>query len=746
MAHITTIGERERIWTRLYEEGDSSRDGKISELSEKLGIHSVTAKLLYNRGFDGIDAAKAFLNTDLSSWHSPFLMKDMDKGVSRILSAVDGGEKIAIYGDYDVDGVTSVSSLYTYLISIGADVICYIPHRKEGYGMSRAAVERLAGEGVRLIITVDTGITAADEISFATQLGVDTVVTDHHECHAELPECCAVINPHRADCEYPFKELAGVGVIFKVICAVELTRIGEKNENAIPPLAEELLDYVAIGTVADVMPLVDENRFIVSRGLVMIENTERAGLGALLDAVSGSGKVKSAGSGVQGIKPRRKVNTGLIGYGIAPRINAAGRISDAMRAVELMLADTVENAERLAEELCAINSQRQIEENLIAEQAFAMIEADMAQRASEGGKMTPPPVAVLAHDGWAQRIIGIVASRITEKYGVPSILISFDGAVTDEPHAEDIGKGSGRSVKGMNLVEALAHCEDVLVRFGGHELAAGLSVRRGDIDAFRKRICEYAAERLTPEMTAVRYEAECELSSDEVTMSLAEEISRLEPFGVANPTPAFMLCDATVHRIIPMGAGKHTKLMLWKDGILHQAVYFGMPTAKIPFAVGDCVDVLFQINVNEYQGTRTVQLIVQDMREAAAYTEQCRRDRQRFEDIMAGAEIYAGEHIVPDRDDIAQVYKLLRQEIRMGTHSFSLKSIMTKINGALSGELCIGYVKMRLILCILDELKICSVEEPDEGIYIIDIDFNAPKTSIDSSALLRSLRARTLGR
>ncbi|MBE6693349.1 MAG: single-stranded-DNA-specific exonuclease RecJ [Ruminococcaceae bacterium] len=744
MAFNTTSGGRERIWTCLYEESDSSHDGKIAELSAGLGIHSVTAKLLYNRGFDNVESAQSFFCTDASCWHSPYLMRDMEKGVARILAAVERGECIAIYGDYDVDGVTSVSSLYTYLTAIGADVICYIPNRKEGYGMSRGAVERLATEGVRLIITVDTGITATDEIAFAAELGVDTVVTDHHECHGELPECCAVINPHRADCEYPFKELAGVGVIFKVICATELARTGESDRHAIPALAEQLLDFVAIGTVADVMPLLDENRFIVLRGLDMIENTERAGLSALLDAISGSGKVKTAGGGVQGTRPRRKVNTGLIGYGVAPRINAAGRISDAMRAVRLMLAESATEAERLAEELCAINAQRQVEENRIAEQAFAMIEADMESRAATTGKMTPPPVVVLADNGWAQGIIGIVSSRITEKYGVPSILISFDGAMTGDPHDEDVGKGSGRSVKGMNLVDALAHCEDVLVRFGGHELAAGLSVRRGDIDAFRKRICEYAQAILTPEMTAVRYEAECELASDEITMSVAEEIARLEPFGVANPTPSFMLCDATVHRIIPMGAGKHTKLMLWKDGILHQAVYFGMPTAKIPFGVGDPVDLLFQLNVNEYQGTRTVQLIIQDVREAVSYREECARHQARLEEILGGGSILEGEGIVPDRDDIAEVYKLLRQEVRMGAHSFSIKDLISKINGTSVGDVRIGYVKTKLILCILDELKICSVREPDDGIYIIDIDFNAPKTSIDSSELLQKLRAQTV--
>ncbi len=738
MAYTTTNSGRERIWTRLYGEENTFSDGRAEELARQLGIHSVTAKLLINRGFDSAEAAKSFLENSDTSWHSPFLMKDMELGVSRILKAVELGEKIVIYGDYDVDGVTSVSSLYLYLASIGADVSCYIPSRKEGYGMSCAAVERLAADGVGLIITVDTGITATDEIAFAKELGVDTVVTDHHECHGELPECCAVINPHRTDCEYPFKELAGVGVVFKVICALEITRLGT-DENAISDKAMELLDFVAIGTVADVMPLLDENRFIVSRGLSIIEDTDRAGLSALLDAISGAGKVKAAGSGAQGTKPRRKVNTGLIGYGIAPRINAAGRISDAMRAVRLMLAESFEEAQQLAEELCAINVQRQTEENSIAEQAFAMIEADMLSRDDN----MPPPVVVLADNNWAQGIIGIVSSRITEKYGVPSILISFDGAMTGDAHEEDIGKGSGRSVKGMNLVEALAHCEDELVRFGGHELAAGLSVRRGDIDAFRKKICEYAKERLTQEMTALRYEAECEVKSDEINMSVAEEISRLEPFGVANQTPVFMLSDATVHRIIPMGAGKHTKLMLYKDGTLHQAVWFGMPTAKIPFCVGDKVDLLFQMNINEYQGTRSVQLIVQDMRESVSYREECQRGDKRFDEILGGDSITEGDSVVPNRDDIAEVYKFLRQEVRMGAHSFSIKDLMQKLNGTRDKDGCIGYVKLKFILCILDELNICSVTEPNHGIYVIDIDFNAPKTSVDSSALLQRLRAQT---
>ena len=741
---------RERIWTVISDMDSPAARLEAEAFGKALGVSPVTARLLQNRGYTTPEEAELFLQCDERLWHDPCTMADMQAATERLLAAVRDGERIAVYGDYDVDGVTSVTSLYLYLTGLGAEVICYIPNRLgEGYGMSVGAVDRLAAEGVTLIVTVDTGITAHAEIAHAAALGIDTVVTDHHECHAEIPLCSAVINPHRPDCPYPFKELAGVGVVFKLICACESARTGCTAVEALEAVSRQMIDLVAIGTVADVMPLTDENRFIVARGLAMLDRTERPGLAALLDAISGGSNSRSAS--VTAKKPRRKVNSGLVGFGIAPRINAAGRIAHAMKAVDLLLADTAERAEVLAEELCEINVHRQTEENSIAEQAYAMIEAQLADAEARG--LPPPCVIVLEEDGWMQGIVGIVASRITERYGLPSILISFEGAVAGEPSPDDVGKGSGRSVKGLNLVEALADSRDLLVRFGGHELAAGLTIRRADVPAFRERINAYAAERLTEEMTAVRFEADCETRAADLTMELAEELDSLEPFGVGNQTPLFILRDAVVQRIIPLGAGRHTKLMIYRDGVILQAVWFGRTTANLPFAVGDTVDLLFQININDYQGLRTLQLIMQDMRPSERYAEACRLEDVRLREVLDGAAIRPDEGLVPTREEIASVFTVLRSDARLGNRSISEPNLLERANRGGKGESVggpigpiggsiggpIGRIKLRLILRILTEMGVCHVRGPEEGLYLFDVNFNAPKTSIDASPLMQSL-------
>ena len=735
-------GARERVWTLLCKSGDTAHEETAQALAHALGVTQLTALILCRRGYDTPEAAEMFLGNDERVWHDPMQMMDMEQAVERTLKAVETGEKIAVYGDYDVDGVTALSSLYLYLSSLGAEVTSYIPNRAtEGYGMSIDAVRRLAEAGVTLIITVDTGITARDEIAYADSLGVDTVVTDHHECHAELPECAAVVNPHRPDCPYPFKELAGVGVVFKFICACEAIRAGVTPIEALGIVGRQFMDLVAIGTIADVMPLDSENRFIVSRGLAMLDHTERPGLAALLDAISGSGKTRPAadGHGKTVKKPRRKVNSGLVGFGIAPRINAAGRVSHAMRAVELLLCDDPDRAAALAEELCEINMKRQAEENRIAEQALSTIEAQIAAEAAEG-RTLGNRILVLENDDWMQGVVGIVASRLTEKYGLPSILISFDGAVAGRPSEEDIGKGSGRSVKGMNLVDALSYCEDLLVRFGGHELAAGLTVRRRDIPAFRERINEYAATHLTDEMTAVRYEADCEITTADLTMEQARELERLEPFGVGNQTPVFLLRDAVVQRVIPLGAGKHTKLLLSADGMSLQAVWFGTSPARLPVVAGDRADLLFQLNINDYQGVQSLQLVVQDLRVAESYTAVCRVARARFEEILGGGAMRSDEGTAPDREDVARVFTLLRHDARSGIHTISEREITARL--ADGGRSPIGPVKLRLIFHIMGEMGVCRVQELDGGVFIFDVNFDAPKTSVEASPLLCSLRCR----
>ena len=725
---------RERIWTVLY---DGSSEESARALAEQLHVSPLVARLLCNRGFADAKSADLFLSNDDRVWHDPCLMADMAPAVARTLAAVNAGEPIVIYGDYDVDGVTSVTSLYLYLRSLGATVTNYIPNRiGEGYGMSVAAVERLAADGVKLIITVDTGITANREIAHAAALGVDTVVTDHHECHGELPLCAAVVNPHRPDCPYPFKELAGVGVVFKFICACEQARAGISAVEAFNRMSAQFIDLVAIGTIADVMPLTDENRFIVSHGLAMLDHTERAGLAALLDSISGGNQTKSAAGAAAPKKPRRKVNSGLVGFGIAPRINAAGRIAHAMQAVELLLCEEPEEASARAEALCEINTHRQVEENRIAEQAYAMIEQYINTEPR-------PSVIVLEDDGWMQGIVGIVSSRITEKYGIPSILISFEGSVGDGQSDEDIGKGSGRSVKGLNLVDALADSGDLLVRFGGHELAAGLTIRRADIPAFRERINRYAAEHLTDDMTAVRYEADCEVETEELSMKTAEELEGLEPFGVGNPSPLFILRDAVVQKIIPLGAGKHTKLLLYKDGQIFTAIWFGMATGRLPAVVGDEVDVLFQLNINDYQGVRNLQLIVQDMKPACRLLETRRKERERFFEVLGGAPIAQGEGIVPTREDIACVFTLLRQDARLGNTTVTERALSDRVRHTPTGAANpMGGIKLRLVLRILEEIGVATVKEPDEGIFCFEINFDAPKTSVEASPLLQSLRGR----
>ncbi len=721
--------QRQKVWEQRYIFGNEERDTAVRSLAKELDVSPLFAVLLYNRGYTTAEKAESFLHFEETDFYDPFLMADMDKAVKRILSAVDNGEKIYIYGDYDVDGVTSVSLLYLYLTSLGADVGIKIPKREgEGYGVSCAAVKSIADEGAKLIITVDTGITATAEVELAHELGVDFVVTDHHECHGELPNAVAVVNPHRPDCTYPFCELAGVGVVFKTVCACEMLRAesaGEKRIDGVRRICAEYSELVAVGTIADVMPLVGENRLIVSLGLSKLGRGEgRLGLLSLLRAGGKKGEDEK----------KKKVTSGAIGFGIAPRINAAGRISDAIIAVKLLLASDVRTAEKYAEELCEINRQRQVEENRIVTEALEMIEAS-AGNTNDG-------VIILDSDTWQQGIIGIVSSRITEKYGLPSILVSFAGCDEGSQDPNDDGKGSGRSIKGLNLVEALGACEELLVKYGGHSLAAGLTVKRGKIDEFRERINEYVREHITPDMLNITVEADCELEASDISMTLANELSMLEPFGIGNAAPQFILRDATVRKISHIGGGKHTKLLLAKDGIQLVGMYFGVGEEAFPCSEGERVDILFNIDINEYRGSRSVQLILHDLLPSEKQVNARRAERARYEEIRAGEKYMPEENILPSRDDFAQVYTALRREFRSGISVLDIRAIQ-RLLGA-EAQLCINYIKLKFILRIMNELKICSVEEIGDDVYRFNIFFNANKTSIEKSSILKRLRGQCI--
>lgn len=722
--------KREKVWECRYTFGEEARDARVRSMAGQMGTSELFAALLYNRGYDSAENAERFLRLEQEDFHDPYLLADMEAAVERILAAVKNREKITIYGDYDVDGVTSVTVLYLYLTSLGAEVGIKIPKREgEGYGVSCAAIEALAKDGTRLIVTVDTGITANDEVQFAKELGVDFVVTDHHECRAQLPKACAVVNPHRPDCPYPFKELAGVGVVFKVVCACEIKRCREAGLPVIDGIrnaCREYADLTAVGTIADVMPVVDENRLIVSLGLKLMEKNARPGLDALIEASSSH---KSTEDG-----KKKKITSSMIGFGIAPRINAAGRISDATIAVRLLLEQDRQRAQIAAEELCEINRRRQSEENRIAIEANEQIEELLRDRNDL--------VIVLENNSWQQGIIGIVASRITEKYGLPSILISFDGACEkDSTDPMDDGKGSGRSVKGMNLVEALTACEDLLIKYGGHELAAGLTIKRANLEAFRARINEYARQNLTDDVFKIRVEADLEIEMRDVTMAFVQELSLLEPFGTGNAAPTFIMTNLDVKKITQIGGGKHTRLLLEKDGIYMTALYFGVSEAELGFTCGDSIDVLFTLDINEYRNVRSVQMILQDARIAKKFSDRMNEQKTRYDQICRGESFDAEEDLIPNREDFAEVYKVLRREFRGGTSVLDHKTLMKLVNAA-SHTTQISYVKLKYILRILNELKICQIEEMGEDLYRFSVIFQASKTNIEKSSILKKLKSQ----
>lgn len=722
---------KERVWNEQYVFGDSERDAIIDKMAAELGQSRFFAVLLYNRGYRTAEDAIKFLHFEEENLHDPYLLCDMDKATDRIFDAIRNNEKICVYGDYDVDGVTAVSTLYLYLTSLGADVCIKIPKRDgEGYGVSCSAIKTLAESDVELIITVDTGITACDEVSYARELGLDFVITDHHECREKLPDACAVVNPHRRDCGYPFKELAGVGVVFKLVCALEIKRCraeGGSIDRALRDVCLRYVDLVMLGTIADVMPIVDENRLIVSMGLKLMENSPRPGLRALVDAASS----KKSGDDSK----KKKINSSFIGFGIAPRINAAGRISDAAIAVRALLA-TEDEAEALAEELCEINRQRQVEENRIAEEAYEMIR-DLAD-------LDENPVIVLDSNEWQQGIIGIVASKITEKYGLPSILVSFDNSSGLYPAPFDEGRGSGRSIKGLNLVEALNYCEDLLIKHGGHELAAGLTIRRSALDDFREKINEYAREHLTEESFRITMDADCELDTKDINIRLAKEIQMLEPYGTGNATPLFVLKDAVAKRILATKGGDHTRMTVEKNGRLINAMYFGIAPTELGFFVGDKIDLLFNLDINDYKNIQSEQLTVRDARIAKSCTDAIEHAHRRYEEVRAGGAHKSEEDFIPTRDDCAIVFTYLRREYRNGEYECELNYTLKLINQECGGRM--NYVKLKYIFEILNELKICDIREGRKDEYVYEVNFQANKTSIDKSSILKKLKSQCIDR
>lgn len=567
----------EKIWNYRHRE---LKPENVRRISKNLNIPPVITAILLNRNVSETDIP-AFMAKSMKSVRNPMLMKDMDKAVKRIKTALDRHEKIVVYGDYDVDGITSTTLMYDFLASLGADVDFYIPNREnEGYGMNIKAVNRLIKQGVKLLITVDCGITALGEVSFAKLLGMDVIVTDHHTCTERLPEdACAVLNPKRPDCDYPFDGLAGVGVAFKLVLA--LAMLFKMNTTQ---CFNKYIDIVALGTIADIVPLLDENRIMTAKGVAAIASSSHPGIRALI-------KVSEA--------DKRPFNATSVAFTLAPRLNAAGRLGSADAGVKLLLEKDYAAAEKMAQQLEEENRRRRSEEQIIYAQALEMLEAD--------SELEKKKVIVLAKNGWHKGVIGIAAARICERFYKPCILLSID--------EKGVGKGSGRSVQAFNLFNALAHCEDLLTAFGGHSAAAGLTIDEKSIEEFTKKINAYADNVLTAADMIPKLDIDYPVTEKDISVEAAKLLEGLEPFGAGNEKPVFALENARVYAADTMGAdGRHLRLRISTGDKIINCAGFSMGELAKELNVGDNVSIAFNMDINRFRGAENVQLIIKDIK------------------------------------------------------------------------------------------------------------------------------------
>ncbi|MBR6531354.1 MAG: single-stranded-DNA-specific exonuclease RecJ [Clostridia bacterium] len=594
-----------------------SSDKEIATMiAEELNVSPYAALLASARGIRTADEAREFFGVTENVTADPFDFPDMYQAVKRIKTAIENFERIAVYGDYDADGVTATALLYSYLEMQGADVVYAVPNRHtEGYGLSYNAIDNISRMGAKLIITVDNGISAIDEAEYIRQLEMDLIVTDHHLPSDTLPDAVAVVDPHRKDCILPFRDYAGVGVAYKLICAIE----GEEND-----VTDSFLDLAAIGTIADVMPLYGENRSIVRRGTALINDSDRVGLQALIEV-----------SGLDG----KQIKSGTVAFGLSPRINAAGRIGSADRAIRLLLADDYDEASFLANEINDDNALRQQTEQEILSQATEQIENNPAWKYDR--------VLVVSGEEWHDGVIGIVASRLVEKYGKPTVVITVEG---------NTAKGSGRSIDGFSLYDALCACDTVLDHYGGHTLAAGLGLDSDKIGLFRQAINAYADKTDFPDPIQ---NIDFKINPSVVGVELLDVIEQLEPFGAGNPQPVFGLYNMTLTEITPIGAGKHLRLGLRRGEQTLSAVLFRTIQLDFPYVIGDVVDVAATFDSNEYLGQIRLSILVKNIKLHNMDEDDLFAGMRQFDRLMHG-EKGSYSSAFPDRDFIAKVYKFIR--------------------------------------------------------------------------------------
>lgn len=665
---------------------------RAAAFAQTYGVPFFLAMLMNIRGLDDAAHLREFLGEG-EPLSDPFLLKDMDKAAARITRAVDNMEKIAVYGDYDADGVTSTAMLYSYLETRGADVIFYIPQREgEGYGMNIGAVEYLKEQGVSLIVTVDNGISSVQEVARANELGIDVVVTDHHRPQEILPDAVAVVDAYRPDDTSPYKHFSGVGIAFKLLMALE------DGAGDVEDLLEAYSDLAAIGTIGDIVPLTGENRTLIRAGLERLSQSDRPGVQALLENAGIAGKALTS------------IN---VAFTLVPRINATGRMGAPERAVRLLISGYEEEAEVLSEEICADNEERRRVEAEIAEAAFADIEAK--------GYMKDR-VVVVDGENWHHGVIGIVASRVTERCGKPCMIIS---------RGETEAKGSGRSIEGFSLFEAICACGDLLIKFGGHPMAAGITLKPENIEAFRKRINQYAAEHF-PQMPTQTVTLDCKLNPAALSVSMAQSLTQLEPFGNGNPQPVFGLFNMELSNVTPVGGGGHLRLTLEKNGAVITAMRFNTKPEELPYHIGDKIDLAVQLEAREFRGQPSLTVIVRDMKFAAFNTEKNIASIASFEKWQRGEVLSAEDknRLYPDRACLAAIYRALRTVNGKETDQIRFVSQFGK-------DMTLGLFKTALL--VFEERGLVHSEIADDTFTATLIETSG-KTDITRSPVLLALQ------
>ena len=669
------------------------------EKLERAGVPSLLAAILSARGVVEPEQARKLLTPGEEPLADPMGMRDMDRAVRRIQRALQEKEMIAVYGDYDVDGITSTCLLTDCLRRMGGRVIPYIPDRlEEGYGLNQEAVSALAGQGVALIITVDCGITAVREVEFARALGVEVVVTDHHECKQSLPQAAAVVDPHRPDCPYPFKGLAGVGVALKLAMAVA-------GADRAAMVFREYVDLAAVGTVADVMPMTGENRTIVQAGLAALAHPKRLGLAQL---------IQEAGLG------EKPVTSVSIGYTLAPRINAAGRMGQANLAAELLLTRDPGRAAALAQELCALNRERQT------------IECEIFQECVQRLEQSPQSgIILLSDEHWHQGVVGIVASRLTEKYACPAFMVCLD---------QGLGKGSCRSWGGINLFQLLVRCQDLLEGFGGHALAAGFTVREENLPALARRLRQIVLEEQKGRALPSELEIDAAVLPQELTVEAVEALDALEPCGAGNPRPVLVLTGAHVISAAQVGRGRHLKLRLEGRGVPLDAIFFSVDGSELGLTPGCRVDVAFYPQINDFRGVRSVQLQVVDLRHAMtrAQLEQSIYEKYRRGEPLSPQE---AQSLLPTRAEFVCLWRYLERQCAGQTF---LEDTLARIaqKSARSGGQSERPNHTLVCLEVMEERGLISLER-QSGRVQITLHRLEHKVDLNASAILRRLREAT---